>query len=218
MKLVSFEKTVRVNTGTVDLYGDLSVPENARGLVLFAHGSGSSRHSSRNKFVARVLNEAGLGTMLLDLLTYKEEEIDNITRQFRFDIARLSNRLAGTVQWLQQYEATRDLKTGIFGASTGGAAALITAGKIPDLIGAVVSRGGRPDLAGESLPLVKAPTLLIVGGQDFQVIQLNNEALDILKCEKRLLIVPGATHLFEEPGKLEIVAEQAKDWFIKFLG
>jgi putative phosphoribosyl transferase len=213
----SQEKTVKFSAGIVELEGSLTVPENAKGMVLFAHGSGSSRHSSRNKYVANDLNESGLATLLIDLLTSQEEELDNQTRHIRFDLALLAGRLVGAAEWLKSQEETKDLKIGLFGASTGGGAALITAQKIPGLIRAVVSRGGRPDLAGPSLPDVKAPVLLIVGGNDFQVIEMNNEAFARLRCEKQMIIVPGATHLFEESGKLEKVAGLAKEWFLKYL-
>jgi putative phosphoribosyl transferase len=212
------EITVKIITQKVELQGDLIVPDNSEGVILFAHGSGSSRHSTRNKFVAGILNKAGFATLLIDLLTLKEEEIDNISRHLRFDINLLADRLEGACLWLKSHDQTRDLKIGLFGASTGGAAALVTAQRLPDLISAVVSRGGRPDLAGTALPFVKAPVLLIVGGNDSIVIDLNEEALAKLRGEKQLLIVPGATHLFEEPGKIEQVADLAKHWFMKYIG
>lgn len=217
MKQIVTEKPVKVNADFVELAGNLTISENAKGIVLFAHGSGSSRHSSRNKYVARVLNESGLGTLLIDLLTPEEEEVDNQTRHLRFDINLLAGRLEGASIWLRNHDLTKDLNIGLFGASTGGGAALVTAQRIPDLINAVVSRGGRPDLAGPALPHVKAPTLLIVGGYDSQVIDMNEEALSQMHCEKQMIIVPGATHLFEEPGKLEDVAILAKEWFLKYL-
>jgi dienelactone hydrolase len=207
------ERVVHVTAGPVTLEGNLSLPEGARGLVLFAHGSGSSRHSPRNRYVARLLNEAKLATLLVDLLTLDEERIDQRTAHLRFDIGLLAGRLIGATDWLTEYPDTRDLRVGNFGASTGAAAALVAAAERPQAVGAVVSRGGRPDLAGSALPRVKAPTLLIVGGNDTQVIELNWAALAQLRCEKRLAIVPGATHLFEEPGALDQVAQQAREWF-----
>jgi dienelactone hydrolase len=199
------------------LAGDLVIPENATGLVIFAHGSGSSRHSSRNRFVARELNDGRLATLLMDLLTEEEERVDMRTRHLRFDIGMLAERLVHAAEWAGQDEDTRHLTVGYFGASTGGGAALVAAATRPERIGAVVSRGGRPDLAGPALPHVKAPTLLIVGGEDGPVIEMNKEAFDQLGCEKRLEIIPGATHLFEEPGTLERVAELAREWFQRHL-
>jgi putative phosphoribosyl transferase len=204
---------VVVPAGAVRLEGDLAAPAGARGIVLFAHGSGSSRHSPRNRFVAEVLQSAGLATLLLDLLTGDEEAVDLRTAHLRFDIGRLAERLVAATDWLGQQETTRDLRIGYFGASTGGGAALVAAAERPQVVGAVVSRGGRPDLAGEALSRVRAPTLLIVGGRDHPVIRMNEEALAELRCDKRLEIVPGATHLFEEPGALERVAELAGTWF-----
>jgi putative phosphoribosyl transferase len=197
--------------------GDLTVPIEARGIVVFAHGSGSSRLSPRNQFVARVLQRAKLATLLLDLLTPDEEQIDLRTRRLRFDIDLLANRLRETINWLDNNHEIAGLAGAFFGASTGAAAALIAAAHLPDSIHAVVSRGGRPDLAGSALARVKAPTLLIVGGDDPAVIDLNEEALNQLQCVKRLDIVPGATHLFEERGTLEQVAELASDWFKKHI-
>ncbi|HEV8638604.1 MAG TPA: alpha/beta fold hydrolase [Chloroflexota bacterium] len=204
---------VTVPADAVRLEGDLALPASRRGVVLFAHGSGSSRHSPRNRFVAEVLQSAGLATLLLDLLTQDEEAVDLRTAHLRFDIGLLAERLVAATDWLGQQEATRDLPIGYFGASTGGGAALVAAADRPQVVGAVVSRGGRPDLAGEALPRVRAPTLLIVGGRDHPVIQMNEEALAQLRCQKRLEIVPGATHLFEEPGALEEVARLARTWF-----
>ncbi len=195
------------------LEGNLNVPENARGVVLFAHGSGSSRHSPRNRFVADALNAGGLATLLIDLLTKEEEAEDLRTRQLRFDIGMLAERLVGATDWLGQQEETRDLRVGLFGASTGGGAALVAAAERPTVIGAVVSRGGRPDLAGPALPRVGAPTLLIVGGEDRPVIGMNRDAQAQMRRPTRLEIVPGATHLFEEPGALEEVARLARDFF-----
>jgi putative phosphoribosyl transferase len=212
------ELSVQVEAAGITLEGDLAIPEGVRGLVLFAHGSGSSRHSSRNRYVARVLREAGLGTLLFDLLTSQEEQIDARTRRLRFDIGLLADRVTGAVDWLRNQEATRGLALGIFGASTGAAAALVAAARRPLAVRAVVSRGGRPDLAGDALPRVQAPTLLIVGGDDEPVIELNEQALRLLgAAEKKLVIVPGATHLFEEPGTLEEVARLAAEWFARHL-
>src|SRR5207302_5032120 len=210
------DQLVRIPAGTITLEGQLVVPEGATGVVLFAHGSGSSRHSPRNQYVARALREAGLATLLIDLLTADEEEEDRQTGHLRFDIGHLADRLVFATDWLAR-EATRGLRIGYFGASTGGGAALVAASERPRLVGAVVSRGGRPDLAGPALPHVRAPTLLLVGGHDYQVIDLNRAALDALRCEKRLEIIPGATHLFEEPGALEAVARQAREWFEQHL-
>ncbi len=190
------------------------IPENATAVIAFAHGSGSSRRSPRNQYVARVLQQGGLGTLLFDLLTTDEERIDVRTAHLRFDIALLAQRLSEATAWLKQDADTRDLQVGYFGASTGAAAALVAAAQRPEEIFAVVSRGGRPDLAGSSLPLVKAPTLLIVGGEDTPVIRMNQDTFEQLSIEeKKLVIVPGATHLFEEPGTLEQVASLARDWF-----
>ena len=211
------ERLVRVAAGPVTLEGNLSLPEGARGIVLFAHGSGSSRHSPRNRYVARLLNEAKLATLLVDLLTAEEEAVDLRTAHLRFDIGLLAERLVGATDWLTRHPDTRHLRIGYFGASTGAAAALVAAAERPDPVGAVVSRGGRPDLAGPALPHVGAPTLLIVGGNDFQVIELNRAAFEQLRCEKQLVIVPGATHLFEEPGALDEVQRLAREWFERHL-
>jgi putative phosphoribosyl transferase len=208
---------VRVLAGRVALQGDLVIPPGARGIVVFAHGSGSSRHSPRNRYVAGVLNQAGLATLLFDLLTPEEEQVDDVTAELRFDIDLLAQRLAGATDWLIRDPSTGGLRIGYFGASTGAAAALIAAADHPERVAAVVSRGGRPDLAGVALGSVRAPTLLIVGGDDDVVIALNEDALHSLRCEKRLQIVPGATHLFEEPGTLESAAELARDWFVAYL-
>jgi dienelactone hydrolase len=199
------------------LQGDLAIPAGAKSIVLFAHGSGSSRHSPRNRFVAEVLQRAGHGTLLMDLLTAEEERVDELTRQLRFDIEMLAGRLTAAVDWIAQHESMAGMRIGLFGASTGAAAALISAAGRPQLVRSVVSRGGRPDLAGASLPAVQAPTLLIVGGEDDVVIELNRQAYGRLRCEKRLEIVPGATHLFEEPGALAQVAQLAADWFTRTL-
>ena len=211
------EQLVRVPAGAVTLEGNLTLPQDSHGIVLFAHGSGSSRHSPRNRYVARVLNEAKLATLLIDLLTPHEEVIDARTAQLRFDIDLLAERLVDATDWLTQFPDTSHLRIGYFGASTGAAAALVAAALRPDVVGAVVSRGGRPDLAGAALIHVRAPTLLIVGENDGQVIELNRAALAQLRCEKQLMIVPGATHLFEEPGALDEVARLACDWFQRHL-
>jgi putative phosphoribosyl transferase len=204
--------------GAVPLDGDLSVPANALGIVIFAHGSGSSRFSPRNLYVAEQLRQAGFGILLMDLLTPQEEAADDVTAELRFNIPLLAQRLELATEWLHQREDMADYDLGYFGASTGAAAALIAAAELPELIRAVVSRGGRPDLAGDALARVKAPTLLIVGGNDVPVIGMNREAFAVIPAEKRLEIVPGATHLFEEPGALEQVARLAGDWFSRYLG
>jgi putative phosphoribosyl transferase len=208
---------VQIQAGREDLFGNLNIPEGATGLVVFAHGSGSSRHSPRNQFVARTLDNAGLATLLFDLLTQEEEAVDLRTREHRFNIGLLAERLVYATTWARQQEETHDLRIGYFGSSTGGAAALVAAAEVPQDAGGVVSRGGRPDLAGEALPKVQAPTLLIVGGNDDIVIELNEQARDQMRCEVKLEIVPGATHLFEEPGALEHVAQLASDWFVRHL-
>jgi putative phosphoribosyl transferase len=211
------EGLVQVGIGSIALDGNLLVPSGATGIVLFAHGSGSSRFSSRNRYVASTLREGNLGTLLIDLLTPQEEARDNLTAELRFDIGMLADRLVGTVEWLRVQPELRQKKIGLFGASTGGGAALVAAAARPKLIQAVVSRGGRPDLAGAALPRVEAPTLLIVGGDDVPVIAMNRHAYDQMRCERRLEIVPGATHLFEEPGTLETVAALARGWFTRHL-
>jgi putative phosphoribosyl transferase len=208
-------RDVQIRSGTVVLQGDLSIPAGAQGVVLFAHGSGSSRHSPRNQFVAQTIREAGVGTLLFDLLTKEEEAVDVQTRHLRFDIGLLAGRLIDATYWLKG--DLSHLSVGFFGASTGGGAALVAAAELGENVGAVVSRGGRPDLAGKALPLVKCPTLLIVGGLDYPVIEMNQEALARLRCEKELRIVPGATHLFQEPGTLEEVARLAANWFQRYL-
>jgi putative phosphoribosyl transferase len=209
---------LQIPTGRAVLSGNLTIPENAMALVLFAHGSGSSRHSPRNQFVARTLNRAGLGTLLFDLLTPEEEALDSHTREHRFNIGLLAGRLVHATAWAREKEETRDLRIGYFGSSTGGAAALVAAAELPQDVSAVVSRGGRPDLAGDALPKVQAPTLLIIGGNDDIVIELNEMARDQMRCEVKLEIIPGATHLFEEPGALEQVAKLASDWFVSHIG
>ena len=197
------------------LVGDLAVPPETVGLVVFAHGSGSSRHSPRNRSVADALQAEGVGTLLIDLLTPAEEQRDQATRELRFDLELLAGRLAAVLVWAAQ--ETGDLPIGLFGASTGGGAALIAAARLPERVRAVVSRGGRPDLAGEALPLVRCPVLLLVGGRDEQVLRLNEQARERLLATTELVVVPGATHLFEEPGALEQVAELAAEWFRRHL-
>jgi len=209
---------VRIDASGVKLAGDLTIPAQATGLVVFAHGSGSSRFSPRNQFVARELQKGKLATLLFDLLTSEEEAEDIITARLRFDIDLLGRRLVAVTDWLQQEPRASALPIGYFGASTGAAAALIAAAARPSVVGAVVSRGGRPDLAPNALASVAAPTLLIVGGADHVVLDLNEWALKQLNCVKRLEVVPRATHLFEEPGALEEVARLARDWFVACLG
>jgi putative phosphoribosyl transferase len=216
------EQLVQVSVGQATLEGNLSIPKGSKGIVLFAHGSGSSRHSPRNKYVAKVLQDAEIATLLIDLLTEEEEEIDLQTRHLRFDIDLLAKRLIGATDWLKQEQnfQTKDLSIGYFGASTGAAAALVAAAQRQKIIKAIVSRGGRPDLAGsENLSKVQAPTVLIIGGNDEPVIEMNRDAFKQLtnlkdnERKKKIIIVPGATHLFQESGKLEEVAYLAKDWF-----
>ena len=209
---------VQIQVRSALLHGDLALPREPGGIVLFAHGSGSGRHSPRNRFVARCLCELGLGTLLFDLLTHEEEKIDLATGHLRFDIGLLASRLVEATRWVRSERATRRLPIGYFGASTGGGAALVAAAELGEEVGAVVSRGGRPDLAVEAWGRVKSPTLLIVGGLDDVVIELNRQALEQLNCEKEMRIVPGATHLFEEPGTLEQVAGFAGEWFKRHLG
>jgi len=204
---------LRIDAGKVQLEGDLSLPENAQGVVLFAHGSGSSRFSPRNRFVAGEIQQSGIATLLIDLLSVQEERADRQTGHLRFDIRFLADRLLIATDWLTNAPQAGELPLGYFGASTGAAAALVAAAERPDAVKAVVSRGGRPDLARGALPRVRAPTLLIVGGDDSPVIPLNQQALEQLQTEKQLEIVPGATHLFEEPGTLEEVARLATAWF-----
>jgi pimeloyl-ACP methyl ester carboxylesterase len=208
---------VTVQAGDVALEGDLAVPPDAKGIVVFAHGSGSSRFSSRNRYVAGVLNEGGLATLLFDLLTAEEHNIDVLSREYRFDIDLLSRRMVATLDWLGSETAVNQLPIGLFGASTGAAAALNAAAVRPDRVAAVVSRGGRPDLAMAALPKVESPTLLIVGGLDFQVIEMNRAAEAAIEAPCHVEIVEGATHLFEEPGTLEQAAALARDWFLENL-
>lgn len=209
-----YREEISIPTGDVSVQGDLVIPTGARGLVLFAHGSGSSRFSPRNQFVAEWLQKGGIATLLMDLLTPQEEALDIYTREYRFDIQRLANRLDDATDWLNKKKETHALLMGYFGSSTGAAAALVAAADKP-AVRAVVSRGGRPDLAGTALPHVHGSTLLIIGGDDTEVIKLNRQAFELLRCEKKIEIVPGATHLFEEPGTLEQVAELARSWFLK---
>jgi putative phosphoribosyl transferase len=209
------ETSIPVNG--VALGATLALPAKASGLVVFAHGSGSSRHSPRNQYVARALRDAGLGTLLFDLLTAEEEQAEAYTRHLRFDITFLADRLIRVTRWALEHPGSRQLGIGYFGSSTGAAAALVAAAEIGDMVGAIVSRGGRPDLARDALEKVSAPTLLIVGGEDREVIALNEHAYEKLNCEKALRIVPGASHLFEEPGTLESVSEIASEWFAQYL-
>ncbi len=219
MTIEAMEKhshAIRFPAGEVTLEGSLAIPDGARGVAVFAHGTGSSRHSPRNRYVAATLDEAGVATLLIDLLTEDEETEDRFTGHLRFNIPLLAGRVVGATSWASKDERTRDLRIGYFGASTGAAAALVAAAGRDD-IGAIVSRGGRPDLAGDVLPEVKAPTLLIVGGSDTAVIELNEAAQRLLRCENEMKIIPGAGHLFEEPGTLEQVAESAAEWFARHL-
>ena len=210
-------RPVEIDLTDVVLHGDLTLPPEARGLVIFAHGSGSSRHSPRNRYVAGVINRAGLGTLLIDLLTEDEERVDEMTRELRFDIGLLGRRVARVVQWAGEHEELSELPVGLFGSSTGAAAALVAAAELPGNVRAVVSRGGRPDLAGRALPKVECATLLVVGGLDEAVIGMNEEARARMRCPVELVIVPGATHLFEEPDTLEEVARLATQWFARHL-
>ncbi len=212
------EQAVKVRAGSVTLQGNLVIPEDAQGVVLFAHGSGSGRHSPRNRFVAERLQQTGLATLLIDLLTEQEEALDQFTAHLRFDIDLLAERLMGATDWLAQDRRTASLPVGYFGASTGAGAALVAAAQRPERIAALVSRGGRPDLAGDALLKVTVPSLFLVGGDDAIVIDLNRQALQrLLASEKRLVVIPGASHLFEEPGKLEEVARLAGEWFVHYL-
>ena len=210
------KKSVVIALPEASLHGDLTLPAQVEGLVIFAHGSGSSRHSPRNRFVAEQLNTAGLGTLLMDLLTRDEERVDDVTRELRFDIGLLARRVAQVVRWAKNQPELAEAKIGLFGSSTGAAAALVAAADSSD-VAAVVSRGGRPDLAGDALRRVTCPTLLIVGGFDDVVIEFNEEAEARMVCPTELVIVPGATHLFEEAGTLEQVAKLASAWFVRYL-
>lgn len=211
------EQTVRISMGPVTLEGDLAIPSSAESIIIFAHGNGSSRFSSRNKYVARRLQDEGLATLLFDLLTSDEERVDSYNMQLRFDINLLAQRLSGATHWVKKQQETENMSIGYFGASTGAAAAVIAENDQYGSVQAIVSRGGRPDLAGSALGLVRAPTLFIVGGEDDQVIMLNKKAMIYVKATKKLVIVPGATHLFEEPGALESVADLATHWFLQYL-
>jgi putative phosphoribosyl transferase len=215
--MIHKETEVKIPFGDVALNGNLNVPSGSIGIVLFAHGSGSGRFSPRNQYVAKEFNKAKIGTLLFDLLTVEEEEEDMVTAEYRFNIGLLAHRLFVATEWLKKNSLAKNCALGYFGASTGAAAALIAAAKLPNDIAAVVSRGGRPDLAADYLPQVVAPTLLLVGGWDAEVIELNRQALDQMSAEKKLVIVPGATHLFEEPGALEKVANLSIDWFLRYL-
>lgn len=210
-------RLVHVSVDSATVAGNLSVPEGAEGIVLFAHGTGSSRHSPRNNFVADELRDGGLATLLIDLLTAEEKEIDRRTRRIRFDIDRLAERVVGAIDWLLEQPETKDLNIGVFGSSTGAAAALIAASERPEAIGALVARGGRVDLAEPVLDEVEVPSLFIVGGNDVQVLDLNRQALAQLETEKQLEVIPGAGHLFEEPGALDEVARLAREWFQRHL-
>ena len=211
-------RAIRIPAGAVTLDGEILAPPDAQGLVVFAHGSGSSRHSPRNQFVAAQLRRAGLGTVLFDLLTVEEEQVDAARGHLRFNIGLLTQRLVCAAHWLAGEDEARHQRIGFFGSSTGGAAALVAAADLGKAVGAVVSRGGRSDLAGNALRRVKCPTLLIVGQLDEPVLELNHEAMELLKCPKQLAVVPGASHLFEENGALEEVARLASDWFLDHLG
>jgi putative phosphoribosyl transferase len=218
MTNAGLEQVIKIPVGNnVEVAGSMFLPKESGCLIVFAHGSGSSRFSPRNQYVAKEFNKAGMATLLFDLLTPGEEEEDELTGQYRFNISLLSQRLVSVTDWLQNDPQTMDLKLGYFGASTGAAAALIAAAKLSRLVSAVVSRGGRPDLAGQYLPDVRAPTLLLVGGDDEEVIELNRQAQSQMTNTNKLVIVPGATHLFEEPGKLEEIARFASDWFNQYL-
>lgn len=212
------ESSVQIPAAGVILDGDLITPADAAGVVVFAHGSGSSRHSPRNRMVAARMQDAGYATLLMDLLTAGEDEIDSRTRQFRFDIPRLASRLTGAIRWLSDRPDTAEMPVALFGASTGAAAALIAAAEVPDHVQLVISRGGRPDLAGDALPRVQAPTLLIVGGRDLEVLDLNKAAAAQLRGPVEIAVVPGATHLFEERGALDRVVELAVGALRQHLG
>jgi len=215
--MIHHEAVVRIPVGGVVIEGNLAIPSGAKGIALFAHGSGSSRFSPRNRYVAKAFNAQKIATLLFDLLTDEEDQEDLATAEYRFNINLLAERLIGATEWLKKDPQTKNLAFGYFGASTGAAAALIAAAKLPNEIAAVVSRGGRPDLAASYLSRVAAPTLLMVGSLDEEVIELNKQAMEQMTAEKKLVIVSGATHLFEEPGKLEEVAKLAADWFLRYL-
>ena len=211
------DQPVQLPVDDAILEGNLVIPDGAKGIVVFAHGSGSSRHSPRNRRVAQTLREAGHATLLMDLLTPEEESLDMRTAELRFDIDLLARRVVGATRWLKQNPETRSLRVGYFGSSTGGGAALVAAAEVPEWVAAVVSRGGRPDLAGPALPHVQAPTLLLVGALDEPVIGMNQRAMEQMEAETKLEIIPGATHLFEEPGTLDKVAALAAGWFTRYL-
>jgi putative phosphoribosyl transferase len=215
--MIHEENEVKIPFSGLVLNGNLNVPLSAKGIVLFAHGSGSGRFSPRNQYVAKIFNKARIGTLLFDLLTSDEEEEDMATAEYRFNIGLLAQRLIVATKWLKKDPLANNCAFGYFGASTGAAAALIAAAKLPNDIAAVVSRGGRPDLAADFLSQVVAPTLLLIGGWDTEVIELNRQAMDQMSAEKKLVIVPDATHLFEEPGTLEEVARLSTDWFLRYL-
>ena len=215
--MIHNKMNMKIPVGEIVVEGTLTLPPGTKGVVLFAHGSGSSRFSTRNQYVAKEFNKAKIGTLLFDLLTQEEEEIDIMTAEYRFNIPLLADRLIGATEWLRNDPKTKQLAFGYFGASTGAAAALIAAAKLPSEIVVVVSRGGRPDLAGEFLPRVVAPTLLLVGGLDTEVIELNRLAMDQMTSEKKLVVVSGATHLFEEQGTLEEVAQFSIDWILRYM-
>ena len=215
--MIHSKADMKIPVGDVVVEGTLTLPPGAKSVVLFVHGSGSGRFSPRNQYVAKEFNKASIGTLLFDLLTQEEEEQDVVTAEYRFDIPLLAERLIGATEWLRNDSKTQRLPYGYFGASTGAAAALIAAAKLPKDVATVVSRGGRPDIAGDYLPKVAAPTLLLVGGLDVEVIELNKEAMAKMKAEKKLVIIPGATHLFEEPGTLEEVAKISTEWFLRYL-
>ncbi len=215
--MTSMESAIKIPVGNVEVEGSLFLPSGTESVVVFAHGSGSSRFSPRNQYVAKEFNKANMGTLLFDLLTPGEEEEDELTAEYRFNIPLLADRLVGTTEWLRNDPQTQKLKLGYFGASTGAAAALIAAARMPDAAAAVVSRGGRPDLADEYLSQVRAPTLLLVGGWDEEVIELNRKAIAQMTNENKLVIIPNATHLFEEPGKLEEVSKFSTEWFKRYL-
>jgi len=216
LELDGDKREVFIDVDRVTLEGTLALPKDAQALVLFAHGSGSSRHSPRNEYVAQMLQSQRIGTLLFDLLTRREESIDQNTGELRFNIPFLAKRLVGATRWAMSSVGTQDMRIGYFGASTGAGAALVAAAELPEIVSAIVSRGGRPDLAGNALTLVRAPTLLIVGENDEPVITMNRDALARIKCpDKRLVIIPGATHLFEESGALEEVARVASEWFTR---
>ncbi len=215
--MIHQENEVKIPFGGVILNGNLNVPPESKGIVIFAHGSGSGRFSPRNQYVAKQFNKAKISTLLFDLLTLEEEEEDTVTAEYRFNISLLAKRLIGATEWLKNDPQTKSCMLGYFGASTGAAAALIAAAKLPNDIAAVVSRGGRPDLAAQYLSQVKAPTLLLVGGSDTEVIELNRQAMEQMTTVKKLVIVPGATHLFEEPGALEEVSKVSANWFLHYL-